>query len=584
MIYKKAQEYFANTEGNFTFSNTYTGYDFADFLLGDAATYEEDAVQSTGHWNNLNWNVYAQDNWRVNNRLTLNLGLRWDGLPHTYEANHQSANFYPNLYNPANAATFDSNGNICGPNSSPACPGGNSPGLGTSPNPILSGLLFYTNGIGIGGVNGFPKGLVNNTWNNWGPRLGFAYDLTGQGKTVVRGGFGISFDRVQGNDMYNGATNTPFDASPTLHNASLTDPGLTISGPTAGATITAADLPVLPVGITGILANNYKLPTTYQYSAGVQQQLGPRAVLGVAYVGSQMRHESFAQEVNLPPLADVPALVASSGSGINQLYNYLGFGGIKLYENGQNGHYNSMQVDLHGRVAPGLQMQFAYTLSRSIDPNTGGTGNGEDLNNATNPYVGWKYDVGPSAFDRTNVAFVNFVYQLPFLKNRGSNLVRTVAGGWQVAGIVTAESGAPINLGVSGSNAASVVPNSGNRPNVSGSISYPHTVNQWFNPSVFSAPACLTGPDCFGNLSFDALRGPGRDDWNLSFFKDFMLSESRGSMIEFRADAFNVWNHTQFKGDANNGGISLNAGSSNFGAVTAAFDPREFQLGLKLVY
>ena len=128
---------------------------------------------------------------------------------------------------------------------------------------------------------------------------------------------------------------------------------------------------------------------------------------------------------------------------------------------------------------------------------------------------------------------------------------------------------------------------SGNRPYVTGSISYPKTASQWFNPAVFSAPPCtLGGPgaDCYGNLGFDALRGPGRDNWNLSLFKNFVISESRGSRLELRVETFNTWNHTQFQGDANNGGISVNQGAGNFGAVTSAFDPREFQFGLKLFF
>jgi hypothetical protein len=118
---------------------------------------------------------------------------------------------------------------------------------------------------------------------------------------------------------------------------------------------------------------------------------------------------------------------------------------------------------------------------------------------------------------------------------------------------------------------------------LSGSISYPKTVNSWFNPAAFSVPTG-TGTDIYDNLGFNALRGPGRDDWNLSLFKSLLISESRGSRFELRADAFNTWNHTQFKEDVNNGGISLNAGAGNFGAVTGAFDPREFQLGAKLIF
>ena len=585
MLYKKVQSWFANTQGNFNFNGSFTGNDFADYLLGYSQQYTENAVQQTGHWNNVSWAGYAQDNWRVNHRLTLNLGLRWDGMPHTYEVNHQSANFYPNLYNPANAATFwtDGSGNICAAAASATanfgCAGA-SPGLGTSPNPILSGLQFYTNGIGIGGVNGIPKGLVNDTWKNFGPRVGFAYDVTGQGKTVVRGGFGIMFDRIQGNDMYNGATNPPMNASPTLNNVSLSNPGFSVK---TGDTITAATLPILPLGITGIQSQGYKLPTTYQYSAGVQQALGSKTVLSLSYVGSQNRNMNYYQEVNLPAYSELPALISSGGTGINGLYNYKGFGAIRMAENGQEGHYNAFQADLHGQVRRDLYLQFAYTVSRAIDPNAGGNGSGGDLNNITNPYVGWRYDVGPSSYDRTNVAFVNFVYDLPIFRNTDNRLLKTALGGWQLSGIVTMMSGSPINLGVTGSNVASVIQNSGNRPNRNGSITYPKTVAAWFNPNVFSVPSGV-GNDIYGNVGFNAIRGPGRDNWNLSLFKSFLISERRGSRFELRADAFNTWNHTQFRGDANNGGISRNAGAADFGAITSAFDPREFQLGARLVF
>jgi len=280
-------------------------------------------------------------------------------------ANHQSSNFYPNLYNPANAATFDSAGNICSGPADPGCTAA-SPGLGTSPNPILAGLQFYENGIGIGGINGIPKGLVKSFLPAFGPRVGFAYDLTGQGKTAIRGGFGIMYDRIQGNDMYNGATNTPFDASPTVHNVVLGNPGTNV---TTGAAVTSANLPILPVGITGI-SNNYPPPTSYQFSLGVQQSLGAKSVLSVSYVGSQDRHENDYAEINLPPAADLPALVASGGAGINQLYGYRGYGAIRLSNDEANSHYNSMQVDLHGNIRSDLQLQFGYTLAKTQDATT----------------------------------------------------------------------------------------------------------------------------------------------------------------------------------------------------------------------
>src|ERR1700733_4935968 len=562
-LYKKSQDAFANTEGNFNFNGSFSGNDFADFLLGDAQQYTEDAAKITGQWNNVSYAAYLQDNWRATHRLTLNLGLRWDGVPHTYEANNQSTNFYPNLYNPANAAVLNTvNSSICTAIVTGCTAVTPAAAFGSSPNPLLAGVNFYLNGIGRGGVNGIPKGLVNNHWANFGPRIGFAYDLSGQGKTVVRGGFGIMYERIQGNDMYNGAVNPPGDLNPTLNGVSLSNPGLNL---TNGSTISAAALPILPAGVTGIDSVNYKLPVSYQFSAGVQQALGARAVLAVSYVGSQDRHENFYQELNLFPESMIPTLLAPGAPSPNLYMDYPGFAGIKQAENGANAHYNSLQIDLHGNVRKDLQLQVGYTLSKAMDATTS-TGSGGDLDNATNPYAGWRYDFGPSLFDRKQIAFVNFVYQIPFLNNSGNHLMKSTLGGWELSGIVTAESGAPLNLGVSGSNASSVVPNSGDRPDLTGSISYPKTVAAWFNPSSFTAPVCATGPDCYGNLGFDALRGPGRDNWNISLLKTFAITER--FHLQFRADSFNTWNHTQFKGDDNNGGVSTNVGSSNFGAVT----------------
>src|SRR6267143_882734 len=397
-IYKKVQDLFGTTQGSFGFDGTFTGNDFADLLLGYAKSYGELAVQDHGFWNNVSWAAYVQDNWRVNHRLTLNLGLRWDGVPHTYEANDRMGNFYPSLYDPAKAAVMLPNGTICGSANQPTDPGctAASPGLGTSPNPILASVPLYLNGIGIPEKNGVPKGLVNNHWAAFGPRVGVAYDETGTGKTVVRGGFGAMYERIQGNDMYDAGPNIPFSLNVGLQSVTLDNPSISL------ATGTAANRPINPADITGLAVNNYKLPTSYQYSVGVQHSLNARSVLSVSYVGNQNRHQSDRSEYNLPNATALPALIGGSKYSLAPGLPFPGFRSIRLTAAEANTHYNGLQIDLNSQVGRDLQLRAFYTLSRAEDPSNGGTGGG-DLHNVSNPYLGWRYDIGPSGFDRTHV-------------------------------------------------------------------------------------------------------------------------------------------------------------------------------------
>ena len=562
-LYKKSQDLFGQTQGGFNFDGTFTGNDFADFLLGDAKSYQELAVQDKGQWNNVSWSSYVQDNWRVNRKLTLNLGLRWDGVPHTYEANDRMGNFYPSLYNPADKALLNPDGTI-----NPA-----SPGLGTSPNPILAGVPLYLNGIGIPEQNGVPKGLVNNHWANFGPRLGFAYDVTGSGKMVVRGGFGVMYERIQGNDMYNAGPNIPFSLQ-------VTTPGpVEFVNPTLSlATGTAAALPINPASITGLAINEYKQPASYQWSIGVQRQLSSRSVLSIAYVGNTNRFQNDYRENNLPDQAAlIPIINGVGGANYNTAAGlpYPGFHSIDLSTNEANSHYNSLQVDLSSQVGKDLTLRAFYTLSRTIDAvSTGGTGGGQDLQNVSNPYAGWLYDVGPGGYDRTHNASVNFIYDIPVFRHNENRLVRGALGGWEVSGIVTLTSGLPINPQLTGGQSSNGLPNATNRPDQVASVSYPHTATEWFSTSSFALPAVGS----FGDAKHNSLRGPGRDNWNLSLFKSFVLSETRGSRLELRIESFNTWNHTEFNQ------VSNGLGSSNFGQVTSAFDPRVFQLGGKIYF
>jgi hypothetical protein len=556
-IYKKVQDLFGNTQGAFNFGGGYTGNDFADYLLGYSSGYNELAVQDHGLWNNVSWAFYAQDNWRVNKRLTLNLGLRWDGVPHTYEANNRMGNFYPNLYDPSQPATLDANGNI-----SPT-----SPGLGPSPNPILqaAGTQFYLNGIGIPGKTpGVPKGLVNTNWAAFGPRIGFAYDLTGSGKTVVRGGFGTMYERIQGNDMYNAGPNIPFSANVNFSNVSLDNPTDFIAGGAATAPITVAS-------ITGLAVDRYKLPVAYQYSVGVQHSLASRTVLAVMYVGNQSRQQNYYQDNNLPDPSNLPGIIGHTIQR-NNVNPYLGFGSISMSTDGANAHYNGLQVDLNSQIKRDLSLRVFYTLSRSIDPTTGGSGGG-DLSAVSNPYAGWQYDVGRSGYDRLHNLSFNFIYDIPFMRNSSNAVAKTLVGGWEVSGIVTIESGTPLNITLTGDQGGNGIGGT-NRPDKTAALSAPHTKQAWITGSAFSFPAVGD----WGTLGHNAIDGPGRDNWNLSLFKNFIFSEARGSGLELRLETFNTFNHPQISG------MPLGLGDAHFGEPNGFFPGRIIQLGGKITF
>lgn len=555
-LYKKIQDLFANTEGGFTFNGSYTGNDFADFLLGYAQNYAEDGVQDAGHWDNKSYAIYVQDNWRINKKLTVNLGLRWDGIPHTYEENNRQSNFYPGLYNATNKAILTASGDI-----SPT-----SPGLGTSPNSILKGSQFYLNGIGLAGQNGIPVGLVENHWANIAPRVGFAYDVTGQGKTVLRGGFGMMYERVQGNDVYNAGTNVPYSAHVSFNNVSLSNPNLSLL---TGQTLVA---PITVASITGLSDTDYKAPASYQFSFGVQQELAKGTVVSVSYVGNTNRHQNDYRETNLPSQSVLPALIQGTVN-YNTVLPYLGFNSIKMSEDAINSHYNGLQINFHGQIRNDLSLQAAYTFSKSFDPVAQG-GNAQDLQNVSNPYDR-TYDNGPSPLDRRQMALVNFIYQLPFFNSKHTTpLAKSLLGGWELSGIGTIETGFPLNISLGGAQSSNGLANATNRPNESGSVSMPHTINSWFAPSSFSLPAM----GAWGNFPRGSVYGPGRDNWNLSLFKSFVFSEAHNCRMEFRAETFNAFNHTQFQN------VSSTYTASDFGHVTSTYNPRNIQLGLKLLF
>lgn len=558
MYTHKWQQFQLNAGGQYTFNSSATGNGLADFLMGFASAYSEPANVNFVRISNVTYDLYAMDDWRVSNRLTLNLGLRWEGLPHAYDSENNTANFYPNLYNPAQAAQFLPSGAL---NTS-------GPGFSTVSGTALSNFPFYLNGIGIAGRNGIPKGLVNNHWDTFAPRIGFAYDLTGHQKTILRGGAGIFYERLAGNEMYNLGQNTvPFayQAAPT--NVYFDNPATNwTNGQTASS-------PYFPANINA-LANPYKTPTAIQWSMGIQQQLGQGSVLTVAYVGNSNYHQSEGININALSPSDVQDRLGVcgrncgyTGTPLNaNLYRpYLGWGTISPMFMDANSNYNSLQVGFRTTSWHNLTLNSNYTWSHAFD-----IIDGELFSNVSNPF-NTRYDYGPAGFDRRHIMLTSIIYSLPFFRTADNGAERALLGGWEISAIATFESGNPFsiangvdNLGFGGGTS--------NRANVVAPITYPQTRFQWFSTSSFAPAAPLQ----WGTAARNDVVGPGRDNWNIAMYKAFAFSER--AQLQFRAESFNAFNHTQFT----NPNATLTSG--NFGQITGTFQPRIFQFGLKLQF
>lgn len=469
------------------------------------------------------------DTWNVTPRLTMNVGIRWDALPHAVEEHNQVSVFYPGLYNPANAPMVNSLGQIV-------------PGTG---DPL--------NGIAIAGKNGVSRGLVQNHWNLFGPHLGLAWRPWGN-KTVIRTGFGIYSDRIQGNDIYNVATNPPFSATPTIYNTTLSNPG-------GGATIN------YPSSLT-TYDGPYKIPQIMDWNFGIERTLASGMVLDVAYVATKGTHLQGGLNINEPTLAQA-APVRNGFANISQVRPYRGYASINQYFNGVNSNYNSLQVSLRSQAWHGLTLQGSYTYSHALDYNDGDVPG----NIAQDPY-NWKLEYGSAGFDRRQIGVVSFIYDLPIFAH-GHGFLRTTLGGWSLSGILTFESGNPLNLSYTGD--PDGLGGTNYRPNVTGDPNAGFgTQAEWFNTAVF-APIV---PGTFGSAGRNILLGPGLSNSDLSLFKDFrgIIAGRESTDLQLRGEFYNAFNQVQWTS------VSTQFGSSSFGQVTAARDPRTIQLGIKLYF
>lgn len=555
----KNQQLQANTQGTAAFnSSAFSGDAYINFLLGDASSFTQLQTLATKHWVNNNYGFYANDNWHISPRLTLNLGLRYDGLPQAFERYNQFANFVPADYNTALG--------------NPVSPDGT---LNPSSLSTFNNNLFYLNGIREAGVNGFPRGTVPSKYDTWEPRVGFAYSVGADGKTVVRGGFGMFYERVQGNNVYNAALNPPFAYQPSATNVYFSNPNISaLTGVTTSQTF--------PSNLTNI-KYNFPPPGTADFSLGVQREIAPSIVAVIQYVGSVGWDQDDDRQINTLPLTDPnnPTNPYDNREGVakgtlnaNLYRQYPGFSAINQEENETNFNYHSLQAGIRIENRRGFTVQIAYTWSHELDEVT------SDLAGLSDPFSA-RYDYGSGTLDRRNILNASYVYALPFFAHSTSLAAREILGGWSISGITTAESGTPQYITYTGPDVVGLGCCFTNRPNLVAKVHYPKTKEAWFSTSSFAdpiAPWAGGTTQGFGDARKDAVVGPGLYNWNLSLFKAIPLSSSGMPRIELRFETFNTFNHTQFSG------IDTGSHDPNFGQVTGDYGSRNVELGGKFIF
>ena len=564
--YTKNQQLFGDPGGQYYFGNL-TGDSFMDLVLGLSSGFDQAQALPIRHYVNQTTSFYGNDNWHTTQRMSLQIGFRYDALPHAYERANQVANFNPANYQANLAPRFLSDGSL-----DPTGPGFS----------VVNGTPFYLNGIGIAGQGGVPAGLVQNYYATFQPRVGFSYDIFGNGRTVLRGGVGTFYERLQGNDIYNAATTEPFFNDPSASNVYFSNPHTSyVTGQTAAS-------PIFPQGLT-TLANNYPAPGVAQYSLGVQHQIAPSLIFITQYVGNFAWNQNIDRNINTFPLNTPAQIRADYGdpsnkyapghnvslSNPNAYRTYPGYAGVLQQENSTAGNYNSLQMGLRAQNKHGISGEIDYTYSHEIDVTS------YDLGTISNPFNP-EYDRGSGALDRRHILNANYIYQLPRLS--GSNaLVRSTVGGWELAGTMILQSGAIIaNQGPGLSINYDPVGLGGgytNRPDLVHPVHYVKKQKEWFDPSSFAAPipSWAGNPNQgFGTAGKDSVLGPGRFNFTTSLYKNFEIHED--VRFQFRAESFNTFNHTEFNG------VSTNFGNNNFGAITSTQDPRVLEFGAKLMF
>jgi carboxypeptidase family protein len=576
----------SNQPGSFGFSSATTGDVNASFLLGYLSSFNQGSGQFINNRNKF-LGFYGEDSWKATRKLTLNYGLRYEPSFPWHEKFNRIGQFNP-------AALAAGRISVVYPNAPP-------------------GLLFP-------GDAGVPKDGIYGSYKDFMPRLGFAYDVFGDGKTAIRGAGGMFFDTRQDGVINNAFSNVqPFVTSASQTYQPGYYNGLTVgsfANPYSASTHPFANpFPAVqpPPSTTAFGPNawitfdpsgRFPVPVTYVWNIALEQQLTSSLASRIAYVGSHGSHNFTSIDIsptfNSITNAGEGGIAANVGKRIYGVQNsaYLG-NQIAETEMEGNTHYNSLQGSLQQRLNHGLSFFLNYTWSHATDDlpvNTGVTSAG-----AGNSYVIPLYepnykrlDHGASDFDHRNVISLAYVWSTPLMHD-GPGAVKFILNGWQTTGLFQHRTGDPLTVTAGGNNSGTGLGR--DRAVPTGIAPYGQTAcatattacRGWVLPAAYIAntPANPTGPNpalTYGSVIKNSLVGPGYTDWDTALQRYFKITERVN--LQFRAEYFNVLNHTNFGDPA----LSV-ATPGSFGRITGTAgnngstnDPRIAQLALKLAF